>query len=172
MYAVDPAGTANGSTSACQLPGAGLAIVTLSFAVLPALTPTSTHGPVVQLKTNRSRSAPGSLAPPMVTFSEVVPAGTTMGYVCCAPPEAIVAPSERALAKALAVVTVETAANSFFAVNVWAYVVPTVVGSLVHVAGSRVTLNASNVIVNVESLTAAAREAALTTSQTPVVGPV
>ena len=49
---------------------------------------------------------------------------------------------------------------------------PTVVGSLVQVAGSSVTLKASRLTSYVELGGTAARDAASTTSQTPSVGPV
>src|SRR5512139_1387988 len=79
-----------------QVPAAGLAIVTDSSLSPSADCPASTQVPDVQLKTYRSRSAAGSLVPPMVARREVDPAVTVTGY-CCDTPFAIVGVARMAL---------------------------------------------------------------------------
>ena len=51
--------------------------------ILSAFDPACTHEPLVQLKTNRSRSAAGSDGLPMVARSDVEPAATFTKVTCC-----------------------------------------------------------------------------------------
>ena len=78
------------------MPAAGLAIVTDSSESPSAVCPASTQVPVVQLKTNRSRSAAGSLGLPIVARSDVAPAVTVDLRTAAAARFAIVGVAERA----------------------------------------------------------------------------
>src|SRR6266516_1532521 len=67
-----------------QVPAAGLLMVTDSSESPSALWPARTQVPLVQLNTNRSRSAAGSDGLPIVARNDVEPAVTVVTYCCCA----------------------------------------------------------------------------------------